>query len=40
MFDIPGLMRRFNEQVIGDGYQQIQNLDYLPPQTILTILTP
>ncbi|KPJ69236.1 MAG: hypothetical protein AMJ45_00775 [Syntrophobacter sp. DG_60] len=30
-FDIPGLMRRFNEQVTGDGYQQIQNLDYLPP---------
>lgn len=39
-FDIPGLMRRFNKQVTGDGCQQIQNLDYLPPQTILTILTP
>lgn len=30
-FDIPGLMRRSSREVVGGGYQQIQNLDYLPP---------
>ena len=30
-FKISGLMSRVNKEVIGNGYQQIQNLDYLPP---------